>query len=292
MRHLLLFALLISGLPAAAAAEPKDLPAADATTTVEKLKLGPTKLYVHWTGKVKDFRFFRSNAGYYTAEDFSFTFATDDHGDWPLISREPTPFETWRFGTTYTGLDVDWKKEPRVRVLGVKSIDRLPPKFQDYKLDPDKIVTALIVEVWRDKRWVPWYVNNWFHKWGTPADAALLVSHYVDRPSPTFDVYGFKGDITADLTEKSKKLVEKYPDWRAYHGRIVKDANGKHGWALELIHIFVKNNKSGGHDAIPDDKGLVPLTQKAPVKVGLGWPTIYNGPHHPNAVDAELAPPL
>ena len=214
MRRLLLFATLFLGLAVVSrAAEPKDLPAADATTTVEKLKLGATKLYVHWTGKAKDFRFFRTNAGYYTAEDFSFTFATDDHGDWPLISREPTPFETWCFGTTYTGLKVDWKKEPRVRVLGVKAIDRLPPKFQDYKLDPDKIITALIVEVWQDKRWVPWYVNNWFHKWGTAADAALIVSHYVDRPSPTFDVYGFKGDITADLTEKSKKLVEKYPNW-------------------------------------------------------------------------------
>jgi len=148
------------------------------------------------------------------------------------------------------------------------------------------------VEVERDGRWVPWYVNNWFHRWGTPADAALVVSHYVERPSPTFDVYGFKGDITADLTERSKKLVEKYPNWRAYHGRVVKDANGKHGWALELTHIFVKNDKTGGHDAVPDEKGLVLLTQQAPVRWGRGWPMIYGGPHHPNAADTELAPPL
>ncbi|HKI34090.1 MAG TPA: PQQ-binding-like beta-propeller repeat protein [Gemmataceae bacterium] len=291
-RTLLLVALCWGTTIDGQAAEPKDLPAADPTTTVEKLNLGPTRLYVHWTGKAKDFRFFRQNAGYYVAEDFSFTFASDDHGDWPLISREPTPFETWRFGTTYTGLDVDWSKQPRVRVLGVKTIDRLPAKFQDYKLDADRIITALIVEVERDGRWVPWYVNNWFHKWGTPADAALIVSHYVDRPSPTFDVYGFKGDITADLTEKSKKLVEKYPNWRAYHGRVVKDAGGKHGWGLELIHVFVKNDKSGGHDAVPDEKGLVLLTQEAPVGWGRGWPMIYNGPHHPNAADSELPPPL
>ena len=61
---------------------------------------------------------------------------------------------------------------------------------------------------------------------------------------------------------------------------------------LELIHIFVKNDKSGGHDAIPDDKGLIPLSQKVPVGEERGWAMIYNGPQHPNVADTELTPPL
>ena len=105
--------LLLLGLSIPVRAADVDLPAADATTTVEKLNLGPTKLYVQWTGKAKDFRFFRVNQSYYTAEDFSFTLETEKDGTWPVISREPTPFETWRFGTTFTGLDVDWTKEPQ-----------------------------------------------------------------------------------------------------------------------------------------------------------------------------------
>lgn len=291
-RWLVAFSFILGGVAWAADA-PKDLPAADPQTTVEKLKLGPAKLYVHWTGKASDFRFFRRPMGYYTAEDFSFTLDSEGNGTWPVISREPTPFETWRFGTTYTGLPVDWKANPKVRVLAVKAIDRLPPKFGDDKLDPDKILTALIVEVWNGERWQPWFINNWFHRWGTPADSALIASHYVGRPSPYFDVYGFKGDISADLNERSRKLVDKHPEWRAYHGRIVADPKEKHGWALDLLHVIAKNPKTGGHEVVVGDpKELVPLSRQAPVAWGLGWPMIYNGPHHPNVAGTELAPPL
>lgn len=276
-----------------AADPPAELSAANAQTTVEKLNLGPTKLYVHWTGTARDFRFFRRPEGYYTAEDFSFTLDSDGHGSWPVISREPTPFEKWRFGTTYTGLTVDWNANPKVRIVAVKTIDRLPPKFLDYKLDPDKILTALIVEVWSGNRWRPWFINNWFHPWGTPADSAMILSHYVGRPSPYFDVYGFKGDISADLNERARKLVEKHPEWRAYHGRIVADPKEKLGWALDLLHVFTKNPKTGGYEAVVGDpKDLVLLSQPAPVAWGLGWPAIYNGPHHPNVAASELAPPL
>jgi outer membrane protein assembly factor BamB len=275
------------------AADVPDLPAAEATTTAEKLNLGPTKLYVQWTGKATDFRFFRVHHSYYVGEDFSFTLTTEKDGIWPVISREPTPFESWRFGTTYTGLDVDWAKNPKVRVVAVKTIDRLPPLFQDYKLDPAKILTALIVEVWSGDHWRPWFINNWFHQWGTPADSALILSHYVGRPSPYFDVYGFRGDISAELNERSHKLVEKHPEWRAYHGRIVADPKAKHGWALDLFHYFVKNNNTGGYDPFgADPKELIPLSRPSPVKMGLGWPSLYHGPNHPNIADAELAPPL
>lgn len=275
--------------------QPNELPPADPRTTAEKLDLGATKIYVHSVGKAKDFRFFRRNAGYYTAEDFSFAFEAEGRGNWLVISREPTPFEKWRFGTTFTGLEVDWMADPRVRVLAVKGVDRLPPKFENYKLDPERTLTALIVEVWQGERWRPWFINNWFHPWGTPADSALILSHYVGRPSPYFDVYGFKGDISADLNERSRRLVEKHPNWRVYHGRVVADAKGKHGWALDLLHVFVKNPKTGGYEAVVGDpKELVPLTKPTPAKeqTAADWPMIYNGPHHPNVAAGELAPPL
>jgi outer membrane protein assembly factor BamB len=288
--------LLLWGMLSAAnlqAGTPADLPAADPQTTVEKLGLGPIQRYVQWTGTVKNFRFFRRNAGYYTAEDFSFTFDTTGHGSWLVISREPTPFETWRFGTTFTGMAVKWDKNPKVRIVAVKGIDRLPPRFEDYKLDPNKTLTALIVEVWQDKRWQPWFINNWFHRWGTPADSALIASHYVNRPAPPFDVYGFKGDISAELNERSRKLVAKYPNWRAYHGRLVSDPKGKHGWALDLLHVFARNGKTGGYEAVVGDpKTLVPLRKPAPVKTGFDWPMIYGGPRHANVAAEELVPPL
>ena len=212
-----------------------------------------------------------ANAGYYIAEDFSFTFATDDTapGRSSRASRRrsrrgasapPTPASTW------TG-----PSNPRVRVLGVKAIDRLPPKFRDYKLDPDKILTALIVEVWSGDRWRPWFINNWFHKWGTPADSALILSHYVDRPSPSFDVYGFKGDITADLNERSRKLGREasrtgVPITAASSPTRRRSTAGR----LDLLHVFVKNEQTGGHDASGRSQGSDSVDAAGPGDVGPG----------------------
>ena len=121
----------------------------------------------------------------------------------------------------------------------------------------------------------------------------MILSHYVGRPSPDFDVYGFKGDISADLNERLRKLVEKHPDCAPITAGIVADPKEKHGWALDLLHDFVKNKQTGGHDAFGGDpKDLIPLSRPSPVKLGLGWPSLYNGPHHPNIADAELPPPL
>jgi hypothetical protein len=52
---------LAGGTAARAGTAPADLPAADAQTTVEKLNLGPTRLYAHWTGKARAFRIFLRN---------------------------------------------------------------------------------------------------------------------------------------------------------------------------------------------------------------------------------------
>jgi hypothetical protein len=240
---------------------PADLPAADPQATVEKLNLGPTKVYVHWIGQAKDFQFFHRKAAYYVAEEFAFLLQTEKHGTWQVISREPTPFLEYRFGTTFTGLKVDWKANPLVRVTGVKGVDRIPATFMDFKLDPDKTITALIVEVKVGDNWRPWFINNWLHPWGNAADTAMILSHYVGRPSPYFDVYGFRGDFL-DLNDRSRQLVEKHPMWRAYHGRIVADPKAKNGWSLDLLHAFVRNAKTGGYDAVVGDtKDLIPLSR-------------------------------
>jgi hypothetical protein len=40
----------------------------------------------------------------------------------------------------------------------------------------------------------------------------------------------------------------------------VRDAAGKHGWGLELLHVFVRNKNTGGYDAVVGDtKDLILL---------------------------------
>ena len=64
---------------------------------------------------------------------------------------------------------------------------------------------------------------------------------------------GRAGYRPPDGIARSRKLVEKHPDWRVYHGRLVRDTSGMHGWALELLHVFVRNKNTGGYDAVVGD---------------------------------------
>ena len=97
---------------------------------------------VELIGKATDFYHTRNWNSYYWREDFAFILK-DDKTDktWRILSREPTPAYDWRMGTTFTGLKPDWKKEPRVKIVGVTGVDRLPAKFYDFKLDEPLIAT-------------------------------------------------------------------------------------------------------------------------------------------------------
>src|SRR5262245_53511484 len=134
---------------------------------------------VEMIGKARDFRAIRDYRAYYWRDDFTFLFDDEKTGKtWRVISREPTPAYTWRMGPTRTGLKVDWARNPRVKLLGVAAIDRIPVEFHDLKLDEKNTLTVLVlwVETQKDK-WEEFYVNNWFHKWGDRADNAVYAAY-------------------------------------------------------------------------------------------------------------------
>src|SRR4051794_22008238 len=82
---------------------------------------------VELVGQATDYWFSRNWQHYYWREDFPFLLKDEATGKpWRIISREPTPAYGYRMGTTFTGLKVDWKAKPRVKVIGVKAIDRIP----------------------------------------------------------------------------------------------------------------------------------------------------------------------
>lgn len=273
------------------------------------------KRLVQWTGRAVGMRYTRRNAGYYTADEFSFQFSSPSHGHWHVVSREPTPFETWRFGTTFTGARVDWAGGPEVRLTAVKGVDRIPPTYPGLTLDPEKTLTALLLELRSGDGWKPWYVNNWFHAWSTPEDQARLLAEYAGRKAP-FDIYGFASDLPAELTAASRAAAARTPDWRAYHGLVVRSPGSRNGYAIEVLHLFQKDPATGGHRVVfGNPETLVPLSRPSPAQPeapapeplseepaaeaapgrpeagGDGWWMTGGGPEHRGTAPA-LPPPL
>jgi hypothetical protein len=81
------------------AAEESSLPPdAEPVEAVRAFTPGPAKRYVFWTGQMRDFRMFRYWRDRYTCDDFAFVFSSPQHGEWLVISREPTPWYSWRLG--------------------------------------------------------------------------------------------------------------------------------------------------------------------------------------------------
>lgn len=231
----------------------------------------PSLPYRELTGKAEEFRFVRQWRSYYWREDFTFVLRTAEGKTWRVISREPTPWNHLRLGTTYTKLEVDWAKKPTVRVIGVEGIDRTPVEFPDLKLDPANTVTAFIVRVEGEaggkKLWRDYYVNNWFHPWSKEADVKML-SHYTGD-DPNYTVYGFLGSNVAPVDRAGKTLLEKYqPEYGGiiYHARVVK-ADNPVGHELRLIHLMGRHRKTLEYRVFHGDpKALIPLDGRAPKK--------------------------
>jgi hypothetical protein len=154
---LTLVALLLVVAPARGADAPKPAPA-----------------FVELTGTAEEYFSTRNWNSYYWREDFSFVLGEEGGRTWRILSRAPTPAWDWRMGPTYTGLAVDWKSKPRVRLAGVTGVDRQPAVFYDFKLDEPNLATAFVVWVeTKPNEWREFYVNNWFHKWGDKVDRAV-----------------------------------------------------------------------------------------------------------------------
>ena len=208
--------------------------------------------YVELEGKVEEFRFIRNWRSYYWRQDCTLLVRDDAGKLHRVISREPTPWAGHRFGTTYTGLAVDWTRQPRVQIIGVRAIDRQPAEFYDLKLDPDHTVTAFIlrVEDTKEKRWQDFYVNNWFHRWGDDTDRKIL-KHYAND-LPNYTIYGYYPGIAAPFDTAGKALMLKYPDAHIYHGRVVA-AKNEIGYEVRILHLLGRDKKTAKYEIFHGD---------------------------------------
>ncbi|MCS7159366.1 MAG: PQQ-binding-like beta-propeller repeat protein [Gemmatales bacterium] len=264
---------------------------------------GPAQRYVHWVGQMSDFRLFRYWRDRYTCDDFAFHFRSKEHGDWLVISREPTPWYSWRLGPTYTEAvsGTVLSSRPRVRLVGLKNaVDRLPPVLQQLPLKTQQVVTALIVEVWVEQgsagRWVPWYINNWFHSWGHAADNAWIARHYVGKPAPWYLVFSNDAAqqiVHAGFTERTVELLKKYGDIpRPGRGYLLVPAMGKTPpWQLELAVVVNPRGEfvHGTEQGLPRTLTTTVLRELRPCG---GWEMIGKTPDHMAIAEGPLEPPL
>jgi len=224
---------------------------------------------VELIGRASDYWYSRNWRSYYWREDFTFLLADEATGKtWRIISREPTPAYIFRMGTTFTDLKVDWKAKPRVKVVGVKTVDRIPADFYDLKLDEPNLATAFIVSVETAPNvWKEFFVNNWFHKWGERADK-VVYGHYAGKPLP-YDIYGFARAQVAPFDKKSQAVIDNNKDNPSlmFHGRIHATKDNPFGFEIELIDLVGRNVKSGGHVLLfGDAKGIPLLDSRRPEK--------------------------
>jgi hypothetical protein len=216
---------------------------------------------VEVVGRAIDYWFTRNWSSYYWREDFTFLLKDEKSGKtWRIISREPTPAYVFRMGTTFPGVKVDWKAKPRVKVLGVKGIDRIPTEFYKYKLDDANLATALVVQVeGKPGEWKEFYVNNWFHHWGKEADKTIHKA-YAGKSAP-YDVYGFVRGQAAPFTKKSQAIIDKNKSNPSlmFHGRVVTAKDSDFGFELELIDLIGRDVRTGGHLLLHGDGKSIPL---------------------------------
>lgn len=224
---------------------------------------------VELTGRVTEFWHSRNWRDYYWRDDFTFILTEDGtNRKWRIISREPTPAYEWRMGTTYTGLKVDWPSGPRVKVVGIKAVDRIPADFYHFKLNEPNLATALIVFVeTAPKRWQEYYVNNWFHPWGKKADK-VVHAHYAGKPAP-YDIYGFARGTSAPFDKKSQAVIDRHKDNPSlmFHGKVKAARDVAFGFEIELIDLIGRDVKTGGATLLFGDARTIPqLDSRKPGK--------------------------
>ncbi len=225
----------------------------------------PAPKFVELVGKASEFYFTKNYNSYYWREDFTFLLKDETTGkSWRILSREPTPAYDWRMGTTFTGLKPDWKKEPRVKIVGVTGVDRLPATFYDFKLNDPNIATAHLV--WVDganepkkNDWKLYNSNNWFHKWSIEADP-FIYRHYADKTAP-YDIYGFINGQAAPFSKQSQLLIETHKKARMFHG-VIRTARNAFGFEIEVLHLVGPDKGGNGVVFFGDPKTLIGLEKK------------------------------
>lgn len=217
---------------------------------------------VQLVGQATDFHFTRNWNSYYWREDFTFLLKDEKtQKTWRILSREPTPAYDWRMGTTFTPFKPDWAKTPRVKIVGVTGIDRLPAKFYDFKLEDPLLATAHIV--WGEAKpgqWTEYCVNNWFHKWSPRADP-IIYSHFADKQAP-YDIYGFINGQAAPFSKKSQALIEQHKGARMFHGLIRSNRDQPFGYEIDVLHLVGPDKGGNGVVFHGDPKTLTLLDRK------------------------------
>jgi len=245
----LLLLMSVAAVPTVRAAAPRNMP------------------YIEFEGVAEKFRHIDHWRHYYWREDIILTVRDDKGKRHQVISREPTPWSGYRLGTTHTGIKVDWSGKPRVWVIGLAAIDRIPVRFHDEKIDPKKTITALILRVWTGKSgpWRDVYINNWFHRWGDQTNLKML-PHYAVK-DPNYTVYGYLAGIVAPMDAAGKALIEKYsPIYQGiiHHSRIVP-ARNKVGYERKVLHLLGRHRENRRYEVFYGDPSkLVPLDGRRP----------------------------
>ena len=144
-------------------------------------------------------------------------------------------------GITFTGLKVDWKAGPRVKVLGVTGVDRTPATFYDLKLDDPLLTTAFVVWVDESGRWKEFYVNNWLHPWGEKADK-VVHGLYAGREAP-YDVYGFINGQSAPFSARARALIAQHRGPKMFHGLVAENPSG---YELDVPHLVGPDKDGNG----------------------------------------------
>jgi len=214
---------------------------------------------VSLVGRATQFNHNPNWRAYYWREDITFLLKDENSGKtWRIISRDVTPYEArWRLGPTYLGLKVNWKAEPRVKVIGVQGIDRAPPAFYDLKLDKANVATAFVVLVEVKPRvWKEFYVNNWFHKWGEEADRTMH-AFFADK-KPPYDIYGWIPGKRAPFSKRSQQLIKQHEGAKIFRGFVRSTKDNPFGFELEVTHLLGKDPKTNRSKLFIGDPKEIP----------------------------------
>ena len=222
---------------------------------------------IELVGHVTDLFYTHNWRIYHWRKDLTFQLKNEKSGEtWRVISREATPHNSWLLGPTYTGLKVDWKRNPRVKVIGVEGIDRAPARFYNRKFTETLIATAFIVLVeTAPGKWQEFFVNNWFHRWGPEADGTIHAA-YADK-KPPYEIYGWIVGKRAPFSKASTSVMANHPSAKVFRGFVRSTKENPFGFELEITHLIGRDPKTKVTTILHGDPKQIPrLNTRAPEK--------------------------
>ncbi|GEM_PF-3375171 len=239
--------------------------------------------YIESSGTVRGLELLPAEEAGVGGIDFCFQFQPDgENREWFVISRGSTPFEVLRLGPTYVRVDHKSLADGcRIRLLGVRAVDRIPATFHKKVLPPEGTITALLItEPHRNdgEAGKPLYVNNWFHPWRKDKNGKYIegimdrpvTRSYVDQKN-SFWVSGWLPANTSSpdrarrlvevrhlLEDSAIKTIAAEPFKKGvYRGYLVSDKSRSLGYRLKLTQFWRHVSQTGGYELIiGNDRGI------------------------------------